>query len=161
MMTATQAFWPQAFWPQAMWSQTVWPQAMWPFPTFFTGMHQVETMQSDLAENLRRMTELNLEFARSMFEELQLDAMGAVVMQDPEELYAREIASELPLLGGPLHYVSAMMELMARAQQKWIDGWGHLLTRGILPDWPVGRDSVTDVPPWSIRETPRPQPAES
>lgn len=141
MMFATQAFWPQPF---------------WPFPAFFSGVHQFEAMQSDLAENLRRMTELNLEFARSMFEELRLDAIGLIVVQDPEELYAREIASELPLLGGPLHYASAMLELMARAQQKWIDGWGHLLMRGPFPDWTVGRAGVTDVPSWSIRETPRP-----
>ncbi|AGW94895.1 MULTISPECIES: phasin family protein [Cupriavidus] len=144
MMTATQVFWPQPF---------------WPFPTYFAGMHQYESMQSDLADNLRRMAELNLEFARSMFDELRLDALGVIILQDPEELYAREIASELPLLGGPLRYVSAMMELMARAQQKWIDGWGHLLMRGQFADWTVGRDGVTDVPSWSIRETPRPQPS--
>lgn len=140
-------------------AQVFWPQPFWPFPTYFAGMHQFDSMQSDLADNLRRMTELNLEFARTMSEELRLDALGLIIVQDPEELYAREIASELPLLGGPLHYASAMLELMARTQQRWIDGWGHLLMRGVLPDWPVGRDGVTDVPSWSIRETPRPQSA--
>lgn len=141
MMTAAHVFWPQPF---------------WPFP-YFAGMHQFESMQSDLADNLRRMAELNLEFARSMFDELRLDALGLIIVQDPEELYAREIASELPLLGGPLHYASAMLELMARAHQRWIDAWGHLLMRGVLPDWPAGREGVTDVPSWAIRETPRPQ----
>jgi hypothetical protein len=143
MMTATQAVWPLGF---------------WPFPSFFSGLHQFETMQAELADSWRRMAELNVEFASSMLEEVQFDAIGAMVEQEPEALYAREIASELPLLGGPLHYASAMLELYARAQQKWIDGWGHLLTRGLMLDWqglmPVNRD-VTDIPFWLVRETRR------
>ncbi|UIF91778.1 polyhydroxyalkanoate granule-associated phasin [Cupriavidus sp. UYPR2.512] len=141
MMTTTQAFW---------------PLSLWPFPTFFSGVHQFEAIQADLADNWRRMTELNLEFTRTMYEELQFDAMGTLVAQEPEALYAREIASELPLIGGPLHYASAMLELYARAQQRWIDGWGHLLTRGLMPDWQGMQRDVTDIPFWLVRETPRP-----
>ncbi|RWA50634.1 hypothetical protein AU476_27255 [Cupriavidus sp. UYMSc13B] len=140
MMTATQAFW---------------PLGSWPFPTFFSGAQQLETMQSDLTDNWRRMAELHLEFMRTMFEEMQFDAMSAMVAQDPESLYAREIASELPLLGGPLHYASAMLELYARAQQKWIDGWGRLLTQGLMLDWQGLHKDVIDIPFWLVRETPR------
>ncbi|MDK2656508.1 phasin family protein [Cupriavidus consociatus] len=137
-------------------------QAFWPFPAVFTAgfasLQQCQSMQADLAENWRRIAELNLEFARSMAEELRFDAVGLLVEQDPETLYAREIASELPLLGGPLHYASAMLELLARAQQKWIDGWGHLFMQGPLTDWTAGAKVVTDIPGWLVRETPR-QPA--
>ncbi|MBF6990322.1 phasin family protein [Cupriavidus sp. IK-TO18] len=146
MMTATQAFWP------------AWPA--WPFPAVFTAgfasLQQFQSIQADLAENWRRMAELNLEFASNMAEELRFDAVGMLVEQDPETLYAREIACELPLLGGPLHYASAMLELLARAQQKWIDGWGHLFMQGPLTDWTAGAKAVTDIPSWLIRETPRP-----
>ncbi|RDK05550.1 polyhydroxyalkanoate granule-associated phasin [Cupriavidus lacunae] len=141
MMTSMQAFWPLGF---------------WPFPTLFSGVHQVEAMEADLADNWRRMAELNLEFARTLFEDMQFDAMGKMVAQEPEAMYAREIALELPLLGSPLHYASAMLELCARAQQKWIDAWGHLLTRGLMPDWQDLQKGVTDVPFWQVRETPRP-----
>lgn len=141
MMTATQAFWPLGF---------------WPFPTVFAGVHQFEAMQADLADNWRRMAELNVEFARTLYDAWQFDAMGTILARAPEDLYAREIAIELPLIGGPLHYASAMLELYARAQQQWIDGWGHLLTRGLPPDWQGTQKGVTDIPFWQIRETPRP-----
>ncbi|NOV24811.1 polyhydroxyalkanoate granule-associated phasin [Cupriavidus necator] len=139
MMTATQIFWPLGF---------------WPLPAVFPGMQQVETMQAELAGSWRRMAELNLDFTRTMFEEIQFDAMGALMEPDPEARYAREIAGELPLLGGPLHYASAMLELYARAQQKWIDGWGHLLTRGLGWDWQGLQQDVVDIPFWLVRETP-------
>jgi len=136
-------------------------QAFWPFPAVFTAgfgsLQQFQSMQADLADTWRRMAELNLEFARSMADELRFDAVGLLVEQDPESLYAREIASELPLLGGPLHYASAMLELLARAHQKWIDGWGHLLMQGPLTDWTAGAKAVTDIPAWLVRETPRPR----
>ncbi|CAN7708544.1 hypothetical protein D9M68_86610 [compost metagenome] len=141
MMTATQVFWPLGF---------------WPFPTFYSGAHQFEAMQADLSDNWRRMAELNLDFARTMYEELQFDAMGSILAPEPEAFYVREIACELPLIGGPLHYASAMLELCARAQQKWIDGWGHLLTQGLMPDWQGMQRDVTDIPFWLVRETPRP-----
>lgn len=140
MMTATQVLWPLGF---------------WPLPTVFSGMQQLETMQDDLARNWRRMAELNLEFSRSLFEDLQFDAMGTMMEPDPDARYAREIASEMPLLGGPLHYASAMLELCARAQQKWIDGWGHLLTAGWMLDWQGLHKDVIDIPFWLVRETPR------
>ncbi|MFJ4290595.1 polyhydroxyalkanoate granule-associated phasin [Cupriavidus sp. NPDC089707] len=145
MMTATQAFWP---FPGAF------PAV---FAAGFASLQQFQSMQADLADTWRRMAELNLEFARSMADELRFDAVGLLVEQDPETLYAREIASELPLLGGPLHYASAMLELLARAQQKWIDGWGHLFMQGPLTDWTAGAKAVTDIPAWLVRETPRPR----
>ncbi|GLC94479.1 hypothetical protein Tamer19_38870 [Cupriavidus sp. TA19] len=136
-------------------------QAFWPFPAFFTtgfaSLQQLQTMQADLAETWRRMAELNLEFARSMADEMRFDTVGLLMEHDPEALYAREIASEMPLLGGPLHYASAMLELLARAQQKWLDGWGHLFMQGSLTDWTAGAQAVTDIPAWLVRETPRPR----
>ncbi|SOY69325.1 conserved hypothetical protein [Cupriavidus taiwanensis] len=140
MMTATQIFWPPVF---------------WPFPTVYAGVPQLEAMQADLAGAWRRMAELNLDFTRTLFENLQFDAMGTMMEPDPEARYAREIASELPLLGAPLHYASAILELYARAQQKWIDGWGHLLTVGMGFEWPGLQQDVVDIPFWLVRETPR------
>lgn len=136
-------------------------QAFWPFPAFFTAgfasLQQFQTMQADLAETWRRMAELNLEFARSMADELRFDAVGLLMEHDPEALYAREIAVEMPLLSGPLHYASAMLDLLARAQQKWLDGWGHVFMQGPLTDWTAGAQAVTDIPAWLVRETPRPR----
>ncbi|CAM3018705.1 polyhydroxyalkanoate granule-associated phasin [Cupriavidus taiwanensis] len=140
MMTATQIYW---------------PPGLWPFPTVFSGVQQLGDMQADLAGSWRRMAELNLDFTRTLFENFQFDAMGTMMEPDPEARYAREIASELPLLGGPLHYTSAMLELFARAQQKWIDGWGHLLTRSMGLDWQGLQQDVIDIPFWLVRETPR------
>ncbi|KWR74532.1 hypothetical protein [Cupriavidus sp. IDO] len=134
-------------------------QDTWPYSAFFPRMPQFEALEWDFADTLRRMTELNLAFTRSMFDEAQLDSMAFLVIQNPEELFAHEFACELPLLGGPLHYVSAMFDLAASAQRKWIDGWGRLLGFGLMPQWPGRQDNVTDIPPWSVRETPRPQPA--
>lgn len=140
MMTATQIFWPPVF---------------WPFPTVYADVQQFGAMQADLAVTWRRMAELNLDFTRTLLENIQFDAMGTMMEPDPEARYAREIASELPLLGGPLHYASTMLDLCAQAQQKWIDGWGHLLTRGFGADWPGLQPNVVDIPFWLVRETPR------
>ena len=144
--------------PTALW-------ANWPMPPF--AFQAFASFDDKMIENWQKLMGLNTDFTKSIVEEAQFDWASCFVPQDPEELYARQWTSQMPLLSIPLHYATAMLELSAATQRAWMDAWGHMLGLPVLlPAMPVMPDvtavatasgEVVDVPAVQVRETARPR----
>ncbi|MCM3607821.1 polyhydroxyalkanoate granule-associated phasin [Cupriavidus pauculus] len=142
-------------------STPLWPT--WPMPAFT--LQAFVPFDNSLLENWQKMMGLNTDFTTSMMQEAQFDWASCFMPQEPEELYARQWTSQIPMLSIPLHYATAMLELGAATQRMWMDAWGHLLgVPALLPAMPVMPDiaavatasgDVIDVPAVQVRETPR------
>lgn len=151
-----------------MQSQPTNPWAAWPFQPFAfppAAFQPFAAFDNKLLENWQKMMGLNADFSRSIVEETQFDWASCFMPQDPEELYARQWTSQMPLMSIPLHYANAMLELGAATQRAWMDAWGHWLGLPVLlPAMPVMPDvsavptpsgDVVDVPAVHVRETSR------
>ncbi|SDC62962.1 Phasin protein [Cupriavidus sp. YR651] len=141
------------------------PPTLWPMPAFT--FQAFGALDDQLLDNWRKMMGLNSDFAKSWIDETQFDWAACFMPQDPEEFYARQWTSQMPLMSIPLHYATAMLELGAASQRAWVDAWGRLLGVPILlPAMPVMPDiaavatasgDVVDVPAVTVRETPQPR----
>ncbi|KAI3590848.1 hypothetical protein D9X30_4333 [Cupriavidus sp. U2] len=150
-----------------MQSQPTNPWATWPFQPFAfpPAFQPFATFDNKLLENWQKMMGLNADFSRSIVEETQFDWASCFMPQDPEELYARQWTSQMPLMSIPLHYANAMLELGAATQRAWMDALGHWLgVPVLLPAIPVMPDiaavatakgDVVDVPAVHVRESAR------
>lgn len=145
-------------------SPLLWPT--WPMPPF---TFQAFAFDDQFVANWQKLMGLNTDFTTSMMQEAQFDWASCFVPQEPEELYARQWASQMPLLSMPMHYVTAMLELGAATQRTWMDTWGRMLglptlfeAVPVMPDVSAAATAsgeVVDVPAVDIQETPRPRKA--
>lgn len=142
---------------------TTWANWPSPFASYaFAPFAQFVPFDQKLLENWQKFMGLNSDFTRAMTEEAQFDWASCFVPQDPEEFYARQWTSQMPMMSIPLHYATAMLELGAATQRAWMDAWGHMLgLPALLPAMPVMPDvaavatasgDVVDVPAVKIRE---------